>query len=47
MEPQENALDNELLVKVPGSAYSSGNNTDVGNEKSTDNEEIPVSTDNI
>ncbi|EXC11027.1 Zinc finger Ran-binding domain-containing protein 3 [Morus notabilis] len=47
LEPQENALDNELLVKVPGSAYSSGNNTDVGNEKSTDNEEIPVSTDSI
>ncbi|KAL5544566.1 hypothetical protein UlMin_008350 [Ulmus minor] len=47
LEMLENTDEDDLLVKVPGSAYSSGNNLDTGSEKllgSTINEEIPAST---
>lgn len=31
-EKQENIIEDELLVKVPGSAYSGGKGTNTGNE---------------
>lgn len=41
---EENVVEDELLVKVPGSAYSSGNNMGAGSEGSSTSKEIYVST---
>lgn len=41
---QENVVEDELLVKVPGSAYSSGNNMGAGSDGLSTSREISVST---
>ena len=41
---QENQFEDELLVKVPGSAYTIGNNTGNRSEESTRSKEVPAST---
>ncbi|XP_062116619.1 uncharacterized protein LOC133830616 isoform X4 [Humulus lupulus] len=43
----KNVFEDELLVKVPGSAYSSGNNMDAGSEGPSTNKEIYASTNSI
>ncbi|POO01949.1 SNF2 domain-containing protein / helicase domain-containing protein / HNH endonuclease domain-containing protein [Trema orientale] len=43
----QNVVEDELLVKVPGSAYSSGNNMGAGSEGSSTSKEISVSTNRI
>ncbi|GMN54237.1 hypothetical protein TIFTF001_023365 [Ficus carica] len=45
LETRKNVLEDDFLVEVPGSAYSSGNNMDAGSERSITNKEIPLSTD--